>query len=84
MNSGRVCIRISSDPIGWQLGTDPEVQVATCFNNHLVNGIFKYFRESSRISAAASFFEPMLDKDCEVGAILSRVYLESRMSVPIF
>jgi len=33
---------------GWQLGSEPEIQVATIVNNHLSVGIFKYFGELSR------------------------------------
>ncbi|KAI8847522.1 Chs5p-Arf1p-binding proteins-domain-containing protein [Chytridium lagenaria] len=60
---------------GWQLGTDPEVQVATYFSNHLTNGIMKYFMESGRLEEAAKFFEPLFEKDPEVGAVLARSYL---------
>ncbi|KAJ3219428.1 hypothetical protein HDU67_001259 [Dinochytrium kinnereticum] len=60
---------------GWQLGTDPEVQVATYFSNHLTNGIMKYFGECGRLEEAAKFFEPLFEKDPEVGAVLARSYL---------
>ncbi|KAJ3108962.1 hypothetical protein HDU97_009695 [Phlyctochytrium planicorne] len=60
---------------GWQLGTEPEVQVATYFSNHLTNGIMKYFTECGRLDEAAKFFEPLFEKDPEVGAVLARSYL---------
>ncbi|RUS32028.1 hypothetical protein BC938DRAFT_476455 [Jimgerdemannia flammicorona] len=51
---------------GWQLGSVPEIQVATSVNNHLTNGIMKYFGDSFR-------FEPA--KDPEVAALLSQAYI---------
>ncbi|KAJ3077731.1 hypothetical protein HK102_005007, partial [Quaeritorhiza haematococci] len=76
---------------GWQLGTEPEVQVATFFSNHLTNGVLKYFSESGRMSEAVKFFEPhilfhalnlygcfqtiLYLKDPEVGAVLAKACL---------
>ncbi|KAJ3044657.1 hypothetical protein HK097_001414, partial [Rhizophlyctis rosea] len=60
---------------GWQLGTEPEVQVATFFSNHLSNGVMKYFSEAGRLGEAAKFFEPLYKKDPEVGAVLAKAYL---------
>ncbi|RUO95731.1 Chs5p-Arf1p-binding proteins-domain-containing protein, partial [Jimgerdemannia flammicorona] len=37
---------------GWQLGSVPEIQVATSVNNHLTNGIMKYFGDSFRFEPA--------------------------------
>ncbi|KAJ3417087.1 hypothetical protein HDV05_006946 [Chytridiales sp. JEL 0842] len=62
---------------GWQLGTDPEVQVATYFSNHLSNGIMKYFRESNRLEEGTKFFASLYDKDPEVGAALARAHLQN-------
>ncbi|KAJ3027208.1 UNVERIFIED_CONTAM: hypothetical protein HDU68_004258 [Siphonaria sp. JEL0065] len=59
---------------GWQLGTNPEVQIATPFSNHLTNGILKYFRDSGRLNQAAKFFEPLIAKDPVVGAVLASSY----------
>ncbi|KAJ3063555.1 hypothetical protein HDU98_000672 [Podochytrium sp. JEL0797] len=59
---------------GWQLGTNPEVQIATYFSNHLTNGIMKYFKEAGRLHQAAKFFEPLFAKDPEVGAVLAASY----------
>ncbi|KAI8805086.1 Chs5p-Arf1p-binding proteins-domain-containing protein [Cladochytrium replicatum] len=62
---------------GWQLGTEPEVQVATYFSNHLSNGTMKYFAESGRMEEAARFFDPLFKRDPEVGAVLARAYLNN-------
>lgn len=59
----------------WQLGTDPEVQVATFVSNHLSNGIMKYFGSSYRYNKAADFFKPLAEKDNEIGALLARSYI---------
>ncbi|KAJ3227800.1 hypothetical protein HK099_000054 [Clydaea vesicula] len=67
--------------IGWQLGTDPDVQVATYFSNHLSNGIMKYFSESCRTAEAVKFFEPLFKRDPEVGAVLAKAYLASNQEI---
>ncbi|KAJ3225880.1 hypothetical protein HDU81_007605 [Chytriomyces hyalinus] len=59
---------------GWQLGTNPEVQIATYFSNHLTNGIMKYFKEGGRLDQAAKFFDSLFAKDAEVGAVLAPSY----------
>ncbi len=63
--------------IGWQLGTDPHVQVATYFNNHLTNGIYKYFADAGRFADAAAFFRPLADRDPEVAALVARACIEN-------
>ena len=45
---------------GWQLGSDPEIQVATITTNHLTNGIIKYFKDSGRLAVARQFFERVI------------------------
>jgi len=58
----------------WQLGTDPEVQVATFVSNHLSNGLMKYFGDSYRYDIAAEFFKSLASKDPEVCVLLARSY----------
>jgi len=58
----------------WQLGTDPEVQVATFVSNHLSNGLMKYFGDSYRYDIAAEFFKSLASKDPEVSVLLARSY----------
>ncbi|BEI94019.1 uncharacterized protein CcaverHIS019_0604780 [Cutaneotrichosporon cavernicola] len=60
---------------GWQLGSDPEVQVATVVSNHLTAGIFKYFADSFRLERAANLFEKMYGRDPEVAALLAQSYI---------
>ncbi|KAJ3346366.1 hypothetical protein HDU83_003141 [Entophlyctis luteolus] len=59
---------------GWQLGTIPEVQVATFFSNHLTNGVMKYFRDAGRLHDSAKFFEPMYQIDSEQGMFDSNIF----------
>ncbi|KXS21181.1 chaps-domain-containing protein [Gonapodya prolifera JEL478] len=62
-------------PKSWQLGTDPEVQVATYSSNHLVNAIMKHFGSSGRWSDAGRFFEPLARRDPDVASLLAKCYL---------
>ncbi|CAH7685479.1 Chs5p-Arf1p-binding proteins-domain-containing protein [Phakopsora pachyrhizi] len=60
---------------GWQLGSDPEVQVATVISNHLTTGIMKYFGDSFRWGPAINLFEKLTVKEGEVAALLAQAYL---------
>lgn len=62
-------------PSGWQLGSDPEIQVASLVSNHLVSGIMKYFGDGYRLGQAANLFEKLLVKTPEVAALLAKSYL---------
>ncbi|KAI9286284.1 Chs5p-Arf1p-binding proteins-domain-containing protein [Umbelopsis sp. AD052] len=60
---------------GWQLGSKPEIQVATSTNNHLTNAIMKYFGDSFRYGPAIALFEKLYQKDPEVAALLAQSYI---------
>lgn len=60
---------------GWQLGSDPEIQVATAVNNHLTAGIIKYFTDSYRLDRAANLFEKVMAREPEIAALLARSYI---------
>ncbi|WVQ95035.1 hypothetical protein IAU59_002127 [Kwoniella sp. CBS 9459] len=60
---------------GWQLGSDPEIQVATVVTNHLTSAVIKYFSDSFRLDRAANLFERMKVKEPEVAALLARSYI---------
>ena len=60
---------------GWQLGSEPEIQVATIVNNHLSVGIFKYFGELSRYEQAVNLFEKLWAREHEVAALVAKAYL---------
>ncbi|KAH9959408.1 chaps-domain-containing protein [Russula dissimulans] len=60
---------------GWQVGSDPEIQVATVVSNHLTAGILKYFGDSGRWQHAANLFEKLVARDPEVSSLLARSYI---------
>ncbi|TFK41420.1 chaps family protein [Crucibulum laeve] len=62
-------------PKGWQVGSDPEIQVATVVSNHLTAGIMKYFGDSGRLQQAANLFEKLSTREPEVASLLARSYI---------
>ncbi|KAL0958001.1 hypothetical protein HGRIS_000176 [Hohenbuehelia grisea] len=60
---------------GWQVGSDPEIQVATIVSNHLTAGIMKYFGDSGRYQPAANLFEKLATREPEVASLLARSYI---------
>ncbi|KAG6811282.1 hypothetical protein H0H92_008195 [Tricholoma furcatifolium] len=60
---------------GWQVGSDPEIQVATIVSNHLTAGILKYFGDSGRYQQAANLFEKLAAKEPEVSSLLAKSYI---------
>lgn len=61
--------------LGWQLGSKPEIQVATSVHNHLTSGVMKYFGDSFRYGPAIELFEKLHKKDPEVGALLAESFI---------
>ncbi|KAJ7598439.1 Chs5p-Arf1p-binding proteins-domain-containing protein [Mycena floridula] len=62
-------------PKGWQVGSDPEIQVATVVSNHLTAGIMKYFGDSARFQPAANLFEKLSAREPDVASLLARSYM---------
>ncbi|KZS97343.1 chaps-domain-containing protein [Sistotremastrum niveocremeum HHB9708] len=62
-------------PKGWQLGSDPEIQVACLTANHLVTGLMKYFGDSFRLDKAANLFEKLAVREPEINALLAQAYI---------
>ncbi|KAK4057315.1 bud site selection protein [Microbotryomycetes sp. JL221] len=60
---------------GWQLGSEPEVQVATVVSNHLTAGIMKYFGDAFRFGPAVNLFEKLVVREGEVACLLAQSYL---------
>jgi tetratricopeptide (TPR) repeat protein len=60
---------------GWQVGSDPEIQVATVVSNHLTAGIMKYFGNSGRYQQAANLFEKISVREPEVASLLAKSYI---------
>lgn len=60
---------------GWQLGSEPEIQVATVVSNHLTSGLMKYFGDSFRFAPAVNLFEKLVVREGEVACLLAQSYL---------
>ncbi|KAH8831932.1 Chs5p-Arf1p-binding proteins-domain-containing protein [Flagelloscypha sp. PMI_526] len=60
---------------GWQVGSDPEIQVATVVSNHLTAGIMKYFGDSGRYAPIVNLFEKLSAKEPEIASLLARSYI---------
>ncbi|KAF9236058.1 Chs5p-Arf1p-binding proteins-domain-containing protein [Melanogaster broomeanus] len=60
---------------GWQVGSDPEIQVATVVSNHLTAGLMKYFGGSGRFQQAANLFEKLSAREPEVASLLAKSYI---------
>ncbi|KAJ9097794.1 hypothetical protein QFC19_006662 [Naganishia cerealis] len=59
---------------GWQLGSDPEVQVATVISNHLTAGLMKYFGDAFRLEKVVNLFSKLVEREPEVAALLAQSY----------
>jgi Chs5-Arf1p-binding protein BUD7/BCH1 len=42
---------------GWQLGSDPEIQVPNLVSNHLTTGLLKYIHTTGRYASGINLFE---------------------------
>ncbi|KAI7535683.1 chaps-domain-containing protein [Hortaea werneckii] len=60
---------------GWQLGSDPEIQVPNLVSNHLTSGLLHYIKTSGRYMSGVNLFEKLRMRDPEVASLLARVYM---------
>ncbi|KAF2859145.1 chaps-domain-containing protein [Piedraia hortae CBS 480.64] len=60
---------------GWQLGSDPEIQVPTLVANHMTAGLLHYIRTTGRYASGINLFEKLRERDNEVASLLAYVYL---------
>ena len=60
---------------GWQLGSEPEVQVATTVTNHLTTSLLMYFAYTGRHESAINLFEKLRTTTPEATALLVRTFL---------
>lgn len=63
--------------VGWQLGSDPEIQVPNLVSNHLTSGLLHYIRTTGRYASGINLFEKLRTRDPEVSSLLARVYLDA-------
>ncbi|KAF3923029.1 hypothetical protein ABW20_dc0104218 [Dactylellina cionopaga] len=62
---------------GWQLGSDPEVQVPNLVSNHLTTGILRYIHTTGRYTSGVNLFEKLRTKYPEVASLLARVLVDA-------
>lgn len=59
---------------GWQLGSDPELQVPNLVSNHLTSGLMHYIKTTGRFASGINLFEKLRERDPEISSLLARVY----------
>ena len=62
--------------IGWQLGSDPEIQVPNVVSNHLTNGLLHYIHTTGRFASGVNLFEKLRSKEPEVASLLAKVQID--------
>ncbi|KAL5120627.1 bud site selection protein [Pleosporales sp. CAS-2024a] len=62
---------------GWQLGSDPEIQVPNLVSNHLTTGLLTYIHTTGRYASGINLFEKLRTRDPEISSLLARVYIEA-------
>ena len=60
---------------GWQLGSDPEIQVPNLVSNHLTTGLLHYINTTGRYASGINLFEKLRSRDPEISSLLARVYI---------
>ncbi|KAF2153396.1 chaps-domain-containing protein [Myriangium duriaei CBS 260.36] len=60
---------------GWQLGSDPEIQVPNLVSNHLTTGLLAYIKTTGRYTSGINLFEKLRMRDPEVSSLLAQVYI---------
>lgn len=60
---------------GWQLGSDPEIQVPNLVSNHLTTGLLHYISTTGRYPSGINLFEKLRSRDPEITSLLARVYI---------
>lgn len=62
---------------GWQLGSDPEIQVPNLVSNHLTTGLLRYINTTGRYASGINLFEKLRDRDAEISSLLARVLISA-------
>jgi tetratricopeptide (TPR) repeat protein len=60
---------------GWQLGSDPEIQVPNLVSNHLTTGLLDYINTTGRYASGINLFEKLRIRDPEISSLLAQVYI---------
>ncbi|KAK9471136.1 Chs5p-Arf1p-binding proteins-domain-containing protein [Dipodascopsis tothii] len=61
---------------GWQLGSDPEVQVPTLVSNNLTTALFKFLKLTGRYTEGLNLLEKLREKDADLAPLVARCLLE--------
>jgi len=61
--------------IGWQLGSDPEIQVPNLVANHLTTGILRYIKTTGRYASGINLFEKLRTREPEISSLLAQVLI---------
>jgi Chs5-Arf1p-binding protein BUD7/BCH1 len=62
---------------GWQLGSDPEIQVPNLVSNHLTTGLLDYIHTTGRYASGINLFEKLRMRDPEISSLLAQVYISA-------
>jgi tetratricopeptide (TPR) repeat protein len=62
---------------GWQLGSDPEIQVPNLVSNHLTTGLLDYIHTTGRYASGINLFEKLRIRDPEISSLLAQVYISA-------
>ena len=62
---------------GWQLGSDPEIQVPNLVSNHLTSGLLHYIRTTGRYASGINLFEKLRTREPEIASLLAQVYMSA-------
>ncbi|QDS75782.1 hypothetical protein FKW77_008889 [Venturia effusa] len=62
---------------GWQLGSDPEIQVPNLVSNHLTTGLLEYIHTTGRYTSGINLFEKLRMRDPEISSLLAQVYISA-------
>ncbi|SLM38097.1 Tetratricopeptide-like helical domain [Lasallia pustulata] len=60
---------------GWQLGSEPEIQVPNLVSNHLTTGLINYIHTTGRYASGINLFEKLRSRDPEISSLLARVFI---------
>jgi tetratricopeptide (TPR) repeat protein len=63
--------------LGWQLGSDPEIQVPNLVSNHLTTGLLSYIHTTGRYASGINLFEKLRTRDPEISSLLAQVYIQA-------
>lgn len=62
---------------GWQLGSEPEIQVPNLVSNHLTTGLLNYIHTTGRYASGINLFEKLRTRDVEISSLLARVFISA-------